>query len=206
MEVDETIGSSSIYKRHEIELGYGSGSASKWNIFKKTLLEVRLQPKGVINIAYHYHTGPYFGLGLRFTAFRQTVENFPIISTTGVAANRQQKLIINNSVLCLEGKLNIIRGIIEPYGALSLGYDFGNIKLDFDQGLLQRDFSGLALGFGVGVKINITNNFGTTIDFRALGSSMSYTEKVNTLYFNGDKFDGAYTSTFLILFYQFGTP
>jgi hypothetical protein len=78
-----------------------------------------------------------------------------------------------------------------------------NDSLDFDQSLLQRDLSGLALGFGIDVKTNI---FGTTIGFRALGSSMSYNEKVNTVYFNGDKFDGAYTSTFLILFYQFGTP
>jgi TolB-like protein len=208
VDMDETVSSSSGFKRHEIELGLGGGSASKWNVFKKPLPEVKLQPQTVINIAYHYHFGPYFGLGLRWTRFRQTVENFPILSTTGVAATRQQKLIINNSALCLEGKLNIIRGTIEPYGALSLGYAFGNIgKSDADQGLLQLNFSGFALGFGVGAKINITNNFGTTIDLRALASSMGYDEKVPALYlFNGDRFDGGYTSVFLVLFYQFGAP
>jgi TolB-like protein len=205
MDVDETVSSSSDYKRHEIELGFGSGPASKWSVFKKTLPEVRLQPRNVISIAYHYHFGPYFGLGLRLTSFRQNVEHFPILLTTAVVA-KQQTLIINCSALCLEGKLNFIRGTIEPYGSLSLGYAFGDIgKSGTDQGLSQLNFNGLALGFGFGVKINITNYLGATIDWRALGSSMSYKEKAPVLYlFNGDKFDGAYSSAFLILFYQFG--
>ena len=201
---DGTVSSSSGFKRHEIELGYGNGSASKWNVFKKSLPEVKLQPQNVISIAYHYHFGPYFGLGLRLTTFRQNIEHFPILSATAVVA-KQQTLIINCSALCVEGKLNFIRGTIEPYGALSLGYAFGNIgKSDTDQGLSQLNFTGLALGFGFGVKINITNHFGATIDWRTLGSSMGYKEKVPVLYlFNGDNFDGAYSSVFLILFYQF---
>jgi len=202
IDVDETVSASSGYKKHEIELGFGNGPDSKWNVFKKSLPEVRLQPQRVTSIAYHYHFGPYFGLGLRLTSFRQTVEHFPVLLTTAVVA-KQQTLIINCSALCVEGKLNFIRGTIEPYGTLSLGYAFGNMKLDFDQVLLQRDFSGLALGFGLGAKVNITNYLGATIDWRALGSSMSYKEKVSPLYFNGDKFDGAYSSVFLILFYQF---
>jgi TolB-like protein len=202
--VDETVSSSYSYKRHEIELGFGSGPASKWNVFKRPLPEVRLQPKSVISIAYYYHFGPYFGLGLRWTSFSQDVEHFPILSATAVVA-KQQTLIINCSALCMEGKLNFIRGTIEPYGALSLGYAFGNIgKSEADQGLSQLNFDGLSLGFGLGAKINITNYLGATIDWRALGSSMGYKEKVPILYlFNGEKFDGAYNSAFLTLFYQF---
>jgi len=205
IELDETVGLFP-YKKHEIEIGYGNGSTSKWNVFKRPLPEVKLEPKNVVSIAYHYHFGPYFGLGLRLTAFRQTVDIPPIPSATGIIAARSQKLVISNSALCLEGKLNVIRGIIEPYGALSLGYAFGGTKSDFAQDLLQRDFTGIAVGFGVGAKINILDNFGASIDIRTLASSMNYNEKVNILYFNGDKFDGGYSSAFLILFYQFGAP
>jgi TolB-like protein len=204
VEIDESMSSSFNYRKHEIELGFGSGPASKWNVFKNSLPEVKLQPKNVISIAYRYHFGPYFGLGLRLTSFHQNVEHFPILSATAIVS-KQQTLIINCNALCLEGRLNFVRGTVEPYGSLSLGYAFGNIgKSETDQGLSQLNFDGLVLGFGFGAKINITNYLGATIDLRALGSMMGYKEKVPVLYlFNGEKFDGAYNSAFLILFYQF---
>jgi len=207
VDVKETISSFSDYKRHEIELGIGSGPVSKWNVFKKPLPEVKLQPKSVLSIAYRYHFNPYFGLGLRWTSFRQEVEKFPILSNTAVtaAATRQQTLTINCNALSMEGRLNFIRGIIEPFGSLSLAYASGNIgKSGVDQGLSQLNFNGLTLGIGFGVKINITKHFGTIIDWRAMGGSMNYKENIPVLYlFNGDKFDASYSAAFLILFYQF---
>jgi TolB-like protein len=212
VEVDESGRSSSSYSRHEISLGFGGGPEGKWSVFNRPATELRtsqdvhVKPKNVIHVAYHYHVSPYVALGLRFTSFSQKVENYPVYPRV-VGQNFQQTLVINLNAVSLQGRFNFFHGRVEPYGTLSLGYAFGNIRGDGNSNgtLSQQNFDGPAIGFGLGSNFLIVKHFGVTLDFRVLGISAGYKDEKQppTYYFNGDKFDGSYTAAFLILFYQF---
>lgn len=216
VEITESYSSSSAYNRHEIEVGVGSGPESKAPVFKSIPIAPRLaelvhvKPQGVFHLAYRFSFNPYFSLGLRMTALKQQIDNVPVLqylnaTSTIAPTGAQQSIKINCNTLSLEGRVNFIRGSVEPYGALSLGLAFGNISGSGSNGFLdQRNFDGPAFGFGVGSKFHITNRFGATLDFRVLGISAGYKEDSPRAYlFNSEKFDGSYSAAFLILFYQF---
>jgi TolB-like protein len=205
VEVDETVSSSSHYNRHEISLGIGGGPEGKWTVFNRPAEEVHLKPKNVFHIAYQYQIGPYVAFGLRFTSFKQKIENYPVYPLLA-GQTLQQTLTINNNTVSFQGKINFVRSSIVPYGTISLGYAFGNIDGIGNNGSLsQQSFDGPAVGFGLGSNFFLTNHAGITIDFRILGISAGYsTEKQPEAYnFNGYKFDGSYNAAFLILFFQF---
>jgi hypothetical protein len=216
VEMYETISSRSDFKRHEIELGLGTGPRSKAQIFEwqnaipGLAEQVRVRPKSVFHIAYHFSFSPYFSLGLRLTSFNQTIENLPVpqqlsMSSPIVVLTGSQTIKINCNALSLEGRLNFLRGTIEPYGTLSLGLAFGYISgSGSGSSLPQQNFDGPALGFGLGSKFHLTNHFGLTLDLRILGISAGYQAETPLAYhFSSNKFDGSYNAAFLILFYQF---
>ncbi len=216
VDADETVSSSSKFKRHEIELGVGGGPDSKAQIFEPQTItprlaeEVRVKPKNVFNIAYHFSFSPYFSLGLRMASLNQQIENQPLLQQLNnnspiMLLPGSQTIKINCNTVSFEGRVNFFRGSIEPYATLSLGLAFGNISGSGGNGSLpQQNFDGPALGFGLGLKFHVTNHFGLTLDLRKLGISAGYKEQTFLAYrFSSQKFDGSYDAAFLILFYQF---
>ena len=215
VEVEETTTSSSKFHRHEIEIGIGGGPESKGQIFDRVDFaprlsqEVHIRPKSVFHLAYRFSFSPYFSLGLRMNNLTQKIDNLPIIQrinqTIGSPLNQFQTITIRINTLSFEGRVNFLRGRIEPYGTLSLGLAFGNIGGDGSKVFLaQQDFDGPALGFGLGSRFYFTSRFGATVDLRVLGISAGYKNDTPTEYrFSSQKFDGSYSTASFILFYQF---
>ena len=139
------------------------------------------------------------------TSFTQNIDKFPVYPII-VSNVRYQTLTIRCNAVSLEGRVNFIRGTIEPYGTLSVGLAFGNISgEEFNKAFGQQDYDGPAIGFGLGSKFHITNYFGLTLDLRVLGSSGGYKNNMQpaSYNFNGNKFDSSYNAAFLIAFFQF---
>ncbi len=193
--------SGSGYIVHEVSLGFGAGPEGTELIFDLPK-EVRVNPKNIATLAYHYNFGPHFALGLRFSTFTQKISDFPV--QPFAVSGTTQTLTLNSHLLTLESRWILIRGTVEPYGGLLLGIAFGNIAGEGPQGSLQKqNYAGLCLGIDVGGRVHLTRSIDLALEIRTVGASPRWNTAPPPEYkFNGEVFNASYTATFLHFSYR----